>query len=493
MQKRLISVLLLVAMLLGVIITAGCGDKDGGAADTTASDGIAQTEAETTSKFSEYASKYLVFDDPVVPDETFDGLEFVILGIGDEPPKDEETGDVVEDAVYITRRAVEERLDIDIVYKMLPSIVDTEPTLKKAVMSGDSAYDLVINHSIHAIPDIIKQKLVHDWNHVPNVDFSQPYWNQSMNETLSIKGILPLATGNYFITSPMCIFFNKQIHKDYNIENLYTLVDDGKWTLDKFCDTSKLVSADLNGDGVYGVEDLYGMIGMADYQFMGFLAGCNQFVVEKDENDFPTVAVDNEKTFNIFTKLHDLIYGTTAAKVWKYGSDQATWVSFTDNHALFEIEGGLGIAVGYRSMETDFGIIPFPKYDEIQADYMSFELGSFLMVPINVKNIELCGTVSELLCAESRRNVLPEYVDKMLVSKSSRDNESEGMIYFILDSVVYDFGVNLGYYNDLSYILGFTLREDTTDFTSYVNKRLKTSNKHYEKVYESYLGYADMY
>ena len=144
-------------------------------------------------------------------------------------------------------------------------------------------------------------------------------------------------------------------------------------------------------------------------------------------------------------------------------------------------------------METDFGIIPFPKYDEIQADYMSFELGSFLMVPINVKNIELCGTVSELLCAESRRNVLPEYVDKMLVSKSSRDNESEGMIYLILDSVVYDFGVNLGYYNDLSYILGFTLREDTTDFTSYVNKRLKTSNKHYEKVYESYLGYADMY
>ncbi|MGI6743430.1 MAG: hypothetical protein ACOX4O_07220 [Eubacteriales bacterium] len=492
MQKRLISVFLLVAMLFGVIIAAGCGGKDGGAADTTAYD-VTQTEAETTSKFSDYASKYLTFDDPVVPDDTFGGLEFAILGIGDEPPKDEETGDVVEDAIYLSRRAVEERLDIDIVYKMIPSVVDTEPTLKKAVMSGDSAYDLAINHCIHAIPDIIKQKLVHDWNRVPNVDFTKPYWNQSMNETLSVNGVLPIANGNYFITSPMCIFFNKQIHKDYNIENLYTLVDDGKWTLYKFCETSKLVSADLNGDGVYGVEDLYGMIGMADYQFMGFLAGCNQFVVEKDENDFPTVAVDNEKTFNIFTKLHDLIYGTTAAKVWKYGSDPATWVSFAENHALFEVQGGLGAAVGYRSMETDFGIIPFPKYDDLQADYMSFELGSFLMVPINVKNIDLCGTVSELLCAENRRNVLPEYVDKMLISKASRDNESEGMIYLILDSVVYDFGVNLGYYNDLSYILGFTLREDTSDFTSYVNKRLKTSNKHYEKVYESYLGYADMY
>ena len=270
-------------MLFGVII-AGCGGKDGGAADN--GDDVTQTEAETTSKFSDYASKYLTFDDPVVPDDTFGGLEFAILGIGDEPPKDEETGDVVEDAIYLSRRAVEERLDIDIVYKMIPSVVDTEPTLKKAVMSGDSAYDLAINHCIHAIPDIIKQKLVHDWNRVPNVDFTKPYWNQSMNETLSVNGVLPIANGNYFITSPMCIFFNKQIHKDYNIENLYTLVDDGKWTLDKFCSISKMVSADLNGDGVYGVEDLYGMIGMADYQFMGFLAGCNQFVVEKTKMTF---------------------------------------------------------------------------------------------------------------------------------------------------------------------------------------------------------------
>ena len=103
------------------------------------------------------------------------------------------------------------------------------------------------------------------------------------------------------------------------------------------------------------------MIGMSDYQFMGFLAGCNQYVVQKDEDDFPTVALDNEKTFDIYSQLHSLIYDTTSARVWVYGSDKSVQIPFESNQALFWISGGLSEAVGLRSMETDFGIIPFPK------------------------------------------------------------------------------------------------------------------------------------
>ncbi|MCR5264412.1 MAG: hypothetical protein K6D94_11085 [Clostridiales bacterium] len=492
MRKKMLS-LLLAALMLSAAAACGESAENKPAASTTAAQDVDVDDAETESEFSEYASTYLKFDDPQVPDETYGGRKFVIIRPGSKEPPQEETGDVVDDAVYKSQRAVEERLEIDIDYVMVPSIVDIQPALKKAVMAGDSSYDVAVNHSIESIPNLLKDRLVHDWNHVPNVNFSQPYWNQSLNSTLSVKGILPIACGNYFISSPMCIFFNKQIQKDYGVEDLYGAVNEGVWTLDRFVSDSKLVSADLNGDGVYGVEDLYGFVGMSDYQFMGFLAGCDQFVVEKDEEDFPTVAVDNEKTFNIFTKLHDLIYGTTCAKVWAYGTDESTHVKFTDNHALFEIEGGLGTAQTYRSMETDFGIIPCPKYDEGQADYMSFELGSFLMVPVTVSDIGLSGTVCELLNAENRRNMLPVYVDKMLVSKAARDNESESMIYLILDSIVYDFGVNLGQYNALSYVLGFSLREDTSDFASYVSKQLKSANKHYSKVYEYYLGYEDMY
>lgn len=488
MNKRLISLLL---CAIFVIAAVSCSGKPDGAANVTVAESAAETE--NTSGFSDYAASYLNFEDPDVPSTTYDGRLFNILYWGSEAPKDEETGEVVDDAKYITRRAVEERLNIDIQYVMVPGIVDLQPALSKVVKAGDSAYDLAINHCIHAIPTLISEKSIHDWNRIENVDFSRPYWNQSMNDTLSIHGILPIANGNFFATSPMCIFFNKQIQADHNIGDLYTAVNEGKWTLENFCSTAKLISSDLNGDGEYGVEDLYGMIGMSDYQFMGFLAGCNQYVVEKDEDDFPTVALDNEKTFDIYSQLHSLIYGTTSARVWAYGSDKSVQIPFESNQALFWISGGLSEAVGLRSMETDFGIIPFPKYNEAQTDYMSIELGEFLMVSFTAADTALCGTTAELLCAESRRRVLPVYVDKMLVSKAARDNESEDMVYLILDSVVYDFGVNLGYYTDLSYVLGFTLRTNTSDFTSYVNSRLDKTNKHYSTVYDYYLEYAEVY
>ncbi len=492
MKKRFVPMLLLCSFMAAAAVSCSdTSDNTPVSGSTAAAESAAETQ--NTSGFSDYAASYLTFDDPDVPPDTYGGRVFSILHYGSEAPADEETGEVVDDAKYITRRTVEERLDIDIQYVMVPGIVELEPALSKAVIAGDSSYDLAINHCIHAIPTIISKKLVHDWNRIENVDFSRPYWNQSMNDTLSVHGILPIANGNFFATSPMCIFFNKQIQADNNIEDLYAAVGGGKWTIDSFCSIAKLISSDLNGDGKYGTEDLYGMVGMSDYQFMGFLAGCGQYVVEKDGDDFPTVALNNEKTFNIFTQLHSLIYETTAARVWAYGSDPSVQVPFDSNQALFWIAGSLGEAVGLRSMETDFGILPFPKYNEAQEDYMSIELGEFLMVSFTASDTALCGTVAELLCAESRRRVLPVYVDKMLVSKAARDNESEDMVYLILDSVVYDFGVNLGYYTDLSYVLGFTLRTDTSDFSSYVNSRIDRTNKHYSQVYEYYLEYEEVY
>ena len=351
------------------VVSLSCAEKTDGAALSESDTGSA-SGTETPSGFSDYAASYLDFDDPDVPSTTYDWRIFNILYYGSQAPKDEETGEVLEDAQYVTRRAVEERLDIDIQYVMVPSIVDIHPTLSKVVRAGDSAFDIAINHCIHGIPTLISEKLVHDWNRIENVDFSRPYWNQSMNQTLSIHGILPIANGNFSFPGPMCIFFNKQIHADNNIEDLYALVSDGKWTLEKFCSTAKLISGDLNGDGQYGVEDLYGMIGMADYQFMGFLAGCNQFVVEKDEDDFPTVALNNEKTFDIYSQLRSLIYDTNSARVWAFGSDKSVQIPFESNQALFWISSGMGEAIGQRSMETDFGIIP-SRIHEAQKDYMS--------------------------------------------------------------------------------------------------------------------------
>lgn len=471
-----------------LISAAGCAAGSSNEGETTVT--AAEAETQSDSGYSDFASQYLNFTDPVFSGADYGGASFNILTYEDKEIEGE-TGDVIEDAEYTSRRSVEEKLNIDISYIKVNSVVDVEPELKKVVIAGDDVYNLAENHCIHALPTIIQEKLVLNWNDIENVDFSQPYWNQSLNDTLSVKGVLPVANGNYFTASPMTIFFNKEIQTVYGVEDLYATVNSGEWTLDRMCTIAKGVSSDLNGDGAFTTEDLYGMIGMADYQYMGFLMGCNQYVVEKDEEDFPTVALDNEKTYNIYNTLYSLIYETDAAFTWKYGTDKSTWVDFAADTSLFYVNGGITEAVDYRSMDTDFGILPFPKYNEEQKDYMSLDLGMFIMVPAIVADPGLSGMASELLNATYRRSVVPEFVDKLLVGKVTRDAESEEMVYMILDNIHYDFGINLGYYTDLSYVLGFTLRERTNDFTSYVASRIDSTNKYFSKVYDYYLGYLE--
>lgn len=68
-------------------------------------------------------------------------------------------------------------------------------------------------------------------------------------------------------------------------------------------------------------------------------------------------------------------------------------------------EGNIMLAVGrfseldsLREMENDFAVIPMPKYDETQENYISHTYDSmFSMVPVTVDDTSMAGAVLEAL------------------------------------------------------------------------------------------------
>jgi len=48
------------------------------------------------------------------------------------------------------------------------------------------------------------------------------------------------------------------------IENLYNLVRENKWTIDKFYSIAKETAKDLNGDGKLGLDDVAGILSSND-------------------------------------------------------------------------------------------------------------------------------------------------------------------------------------------------------------------------------------
>lgn len=62
------------------------------------------------------------------------------------------------------------------------------------------------------------------------------------------------------ICSNHVMYFNKTIAEKYQIPDIYALIREGKWTLDKLAEFAMPVTSDLNGDNIMDENDLWGFI-----------------------------------------------------------------------------------------------------------------------------------------------------------------------------------------------------------------------------------------
>lgn len=93
-----------------------------------------------------------------------------------------------------------------------------------------------------------------------------------------------------------------------------------------------------------------------------------------------------------------------------------------------------------RDMDANFGIIPYPKYDEAQENYLSRIEGCELTgVPVTA-DPEFVSVVLEALASDSAKNVVPAYYDVALKTKYTRDEESAEMLDVIFQNRVFDLG-----------------------------------------------------
>ena len=97
-----------------------------------------------------------------------------------------------------------------------------------------------------------------------------------------------------------------------------------------------------------------------------------------------------------------------------------------------------------KELETDFGIIPYPKYDTEQELYncrVSYYMPPVL--PTTNRNLDLVGAVLEVTNYLAMKEVTPAYIEGALKGKYARDEESIAMLDLILSNRVVDLGDTL--------------------------------------------------
>ena len=380
-----------------------------------------------------------------LPDEKYGGYKFRIINSPSDEMRanttiftEEETGEGVNDAVYKRNRLVEERFDIEVT-EIKAGRWDITAQATKSIRAELDEYDLIM-YSLDEGPGIAQNKMAVAYNDIPYVDLTQSWWDRDMVRDLSIGG------KNYFVTGAFSLihndktqgmFFNKKLHQELELESLYLLVESGKWTFDKFNEMVKDITKDLDGDGLFTEKDRYGLITWPWVYGNAFMASAGQQMVGKDADDMHLFNADNEKFINVFQKLMGIMHeGNMLFN--EQGNYTADYLQmFINDQTLFYCTN-LYMAVGMRGMETDFGIIPIPKYDENQGRYYSYVYPPPVMiVPVTTQDLNRTGMVLEALCYESTDTVVKAYYDDLLKTKITRDDESEGMLDVIFGNRIY--------------------------------------------------------
>lgn len=98
---------------------------------------------------------------------------------------------------------------------------------------------------------------------VSPINFTDPWWADRIMESSKIGDKLYMALGcadPQYWDCVYAMYCNKRLEEKYNVPDMYELVRDGKWTLDKLMELSELASADLNVDIVMDDNDQYGYL-----------------------------------------------------------------------------------------------------------------------------------------------------------------------------------------------------------------------------------------
>ena len=432
MSKKIIASLL--ALLMLVACLASCGTP----ADTTVggNDTTAAPNPEDTTPEEEVVVR------PDIPQEDNGGEEFYILYPENASTyksylfaPDELDGDNVNMAMFERNMAVSEWLGVTITSNCLGSYKNIYGELQKTVMADTDTYDLVVTHSGDNIVNMVAGKYVQDWNAIESVDLTSALWNQSSVDLFERNGVVPLAINDFIIPSVNLILFNIDLMDEYGIPLPYDTVLAGEWTLDTFFELASRVHKD-DGDGVKNLTDTFGFVTTFDHRVTSFQHGVGQMIIEKDSDGEYAYVQYSDKMVNFVEKFNSFLQGESG-----FGGPAAKPI-FSEGRSVFYVEQ-LVSTIEMRALELNFGVLPMPKWDVSQEDYISVCWVGYMGVPTTVRNTELVGKVSTLLAYENNQRVLPEFYDILLGNKLANDLQCQQMVEIIFENCIFDLGITM--------------------------------------------------
>ncbi|MCL2816638.1 MAG: extracellular solute-binding protein [Oscillospiraceae bacterium] len=492
LKLKLSAVILLASLILCANIMASCGGEpsgnDGGGenpANAPAAGGDNNIPAEIPAQEPE----------PDIPVVDMNGKEITIalLNWYNYKPLDivdidveELAGEPFNDAAYNRNLFMEQTYNCNINAVSFPDCSTALNGVRRTIQAGDGVYDIVSLRAYFYMP-ILTGGLTHSFDDMPYIELDNPWWYKDAVDVTSVGQKAYALLGDYTTAIMNCVwntYFNKKLISDFGLENPYQLVKDGEWTLSKMYEMGKEVAADLNSDGTMDTEDRYGIIHIVETP-ISILNSFGERFVDLDSDGAPYLSLARESAMEKFVHLVEIFSDRdTCFNVHYRTNDPARYEAqmFVNNQALFCL-GGIYYGPEMRAMDEEYGILPFPKYDESQKEYYNstnVRALPLLTVPITNGDLENTGLFLEAFAYQGYKNVRPEFYDVLLQRKVARDDESAEMLDFIFSNIFMDVGAMYNF-GGISDSLNDMTGQSNSNIASYLERNSERITREIQK------------
>ncbi len=442
-MKKQTKVLCLFIALIMLFSLAACNENK----SESTSSSTPQTEVQSTEDVTPYAPS----------GNKYDGEDFVILlssKAGDMVnffDFSEEDPTIIDTAIQKRNIAVEEEYDVKLsTLKEVGANNTASAKMSGAIAAGSLDYHLSFIEAYSVVP-LAYQGDLYELNSINGIDLKKDWWDQNANRDLAVNGLMFFTTGDidaWDDTQQFIMIFNTDNFTrhvtDYTLEEFYKLSEDGKWTYDKLFSIAKGYTNNIDGDEFMDEKDRWGLLTWDDTIYSSFVS-CGAKIVSIDGAELSLSVISDEKAQECMRKYTEWTeqnaYNYSVRDNW---SGSKAIKMFTNNQALFFLER-LQVLKSFRDMDSDFGLVPVPKYTEEQSYnvfcspyHMSFAC------TLNLEDdITMRGEVTESLAYHSKQHLTPAYREKTLEGQDARDDGSLKTLAITSENRLYDFGFYL--------------------------------------------------
>ncbi len=441
-MKKTFILFLAAALLLPLCACGETGrtpDADPAATDVPAAD---TREAEDYSAY--------------MPTADYDGYEFRILKHGDvswcldDVWAEGSAANAYTDAIFNRNCRIEAALDV----KITQFEGGVDELIRSAVMTGDDDYAIAYP-TLSSAAALGGQDLLVDLKIIPEFHLDMPWWDAAAVDYLTIAGRLFFAENEINIQydeATWVLYFNKNLIERNMLESPYELVRNNAWTMDKMHEMMTAVAHDEDGNGERNAPEDYFGFSTHGSSYVGLLSGAGESLVQPDGAGSYVSNLTSERMLLIAEKIGSILNDMTATvlpnRFKGAAAADGAWAinTFYNGHSLFYGEV-IGQFANLREMESDFGLLPFPKYETTQQYYTCEVLNTAFayVIPRSVQDKSRTATVTEALAVDSHGDFIDAYLDTTITGKSIRDKESREMLQIIFKYRVYDLGDIFGW------------------------------------------------